>query len=58
MRTLTVNEVNEVSGGAFWTPVVVAAARCAASTQCRNAVQATGVVILGAIAYKVGYENN
>ncbi len=58
MRTLNANEVEAVSGGGIFVPVIVAATRCAASTQCRTAVQATGLVILGGIAYWVGYEVN
>ena len=42
MRTLNANEVEAVSGGWIFVPVVVAAARCAASTQCRTAVAAVG----------------
>jgi len=59
MRTLTVNEVDAVSGGAPIVPAAIAAAKaCSKNTKCTNAVKGAAAVIAGAIAALIGYENN
>ena len=54
MRDLTMNEVEEVAGGPFWKPIMVAFAKCSSSNACKGAVAAAGA----AVGAAVGYENN
>ena len=58
VRELDNDEIDHVSGGAFWLPAISLAARCAASSACRNGVKAGAVGLAGGAAALFGYNNN
>lgn len=55
IQELSFDEIENVGGGPG---PLAAAARCAASTPCREGVKAAVVAAAGAIAAFFGYENN